>query len=140
MVKYLGGQNPFIGSPEGDVNVESDCEGDSPGLKGESPKVKEEKAEQIRAVLTTGSYSAYVHISGPYLFVGRHNGFPSWKSLFFYRCTDTISFAPLRSQGADSRSNYIRGNPAAAVPPPCSPKSIYILATLVRAINGGFPQ
>ena len=130
--------------------------------------------------------------------------FYSWKSLFFYRCTDVISFAPLKSQsiglrprktsassepqsigsdlknisarghppephsavgsrpsrngtppqqprGANSRADGVVGwstsvesqvvdsflnllgkNTVAASPPPCSPKSIYILANLVR--------
>jgi hypothetical protein len=58
--------------------------------------------------------------------------FPSWKSLFFYRCTDEILFAPLRSQGAEPRLNYIRQNTAAKTPLPCSPKSVYVLAALVR--------
>ena len=83
-----------------------------------------------RLVLVAGSFSAYVRLPAP----------PSrrlkrqvsrWKSLFFYRCTDTISFAPLKSQGVESRLNYIRENTAAA-PLPCSPKSIYVLAGLVR--------
>ena len=63
-----------------------------------------------------------------------NDGFPRWKSLFFYRCTDVISFAPLRSQGAEPRLSYIRQNTAAKTPPPCSPKSIYVLAALVRLI------
>jgi len=58
--------------------------------------------------------------------------FSSWKSLFFYRCTDTILFAPLKSQGIDSRLKHIREKTVEAAPPPCSPKSIYILASLVR--------
>ena len=59
----------------------------------------------------------------------------SWKSLFFYRCTDEILFAPLKPQGADSRLNHIRENTVAAAPPPCSPKSIYVLANLVGAAS-----
>jgi len=55
----------------------------------------------------------------------------SWRSLFFYLCTDEISFAPLKSQGADFRLAYILGAPP-DMAPPCSPKSIYILAGLVR--------
>ena len=62
----------------------------------------------------------------------RNDEFPSWKSLLFYRCTDVISFAPLKSQGADSRLNYIREKTTADAPPPCSPKSTYVLAKLVR--------
>jgi len=55
----------------------------------------------------------------------------SWRSLFFYLCTDTISFAPLKSQGVDSRLNGTQEKTIAATPPPCSPKSAYILASLV---------
>ena len=40
-------------------------------------------------------------------------------------------FAPLRSQDPDSRSGYIRENTVATTPPPCSPKIIYVLASLV---------
>ena len=36
----------------------------------------------------------------PHPHVERSDGFSSWKSLFFYRCTDIISFAPLKSQPA----------------------------------------
>jgi hypothetical protein len=111
--------------------VESDCESDSMGVGGGEPKTKEEKQEQERAVFTTGSFSAYVHLPSC-LCLGGNDGFSSWQSLFFYRCTDTISFAPLRSQGVDSRLNYIRGGTTTAAPPPCSPKSIYVLANYVR--------
>ena len=62
----------------------------------------------------------------------RNDGLFSWKSLFFYRCTDEVLFAPLKSQGDDYRSNYIREKTVAATPPPCSPKGIYALASVVR--------
>ncbi|KAF9645626.1 hypothetical protein BDM02DRAFT_3119977 [Thelephora ganbajun] len=109
LVKYLKGWNPLVSDLERDVNIESDCEGESPT---ETPTTKEEKEEPTRAVLITGSFSA-------------------WKSLFFYRCTDTILYAPLKSQGVDSRLNHIHQNTVAASPPPCSPKSIYVLANLL---------
>ena len=139
----------------------------------------------------------------------RNDQFFSWSSLFFYRCTDRISFARLKSQDISSRaikigtlpapsgpqprvdfgedsvetwesdypadpiiplpvrqqpwgakplkSNmgdwptpsepqvvkphknkpYFREKPVATVPPPCSPKSIYILASLVRQPSTG---
>ena len=60
--------------------------------------------------------------------------FCSWKSLFFYRCTDMILFAPLKSQGVDPRLKHIREETVAEAPPPCSPKSIYVLASLVRQL------
>jgi len=60
---------------------------------------------------------------------------PSWRSLFFYLCTDDISFAPLKSQGEEYRLAYIFGAPLCSTPP-CSPKSIYVLAGLVRSFFG----
>ncbi|KAF9785425.1 hypothetical protein BJ322DRAFT_829340 [Thelephora terrestris] len=112
LVKYLKGETTLARDLEGDVNVESDCEEDSPGVSTGSQGAKNEK-EETRAVLITGSFAA-------------------WKSLFFYRCTDAISFAPLKSQGVDPRLSYVRDKTVATAPPPCSPKSIYLLASLVR--------
>ena len=111
-------------------NVDSDCEGDLMGVVDGALKTEEEKEEKARAVLTTGSFSAYVHLLSR-LCLGRNDRFSSWKSLFFYCCTDMISFAPLRSQGVESRLNYIRERNTTATPPPCSPKAIYVLASLV---------
>ncbi|KAF9646805.1 hypothetical protein BDM02DRAFT_3118097, partial [Thelephora ganbajun] len=111
LVKHLKDRNPLMRDIEGDVNVESDCEGDSVVAENETPKTKD-KEDRSRAVLITGSFSA-------------------WKSLFFYRCTDAILYAPLKSQGIDSRLNHIRENTVAGAPPPCSPKSIYVLANLL---------
>ncbi|KAF9785437.1 hypothetical protein BJ322DRAFT_830823 [Thelephora terrestris] len=112
MVKYLVGQNT-LSNDLGDVNVESDCEGDAQRVDEGSQEAKEDEKEPVRAVLVVGSFSA-------------------WKSLFFYRCTDEILFAPLKSQGVDSRLKYIRENTVEAAPPPCSPKSIYVLANLLE--------
>jgi hypothetical protein len=129
VVKYLKGRNTQINDLEGDLNVESDCEGDATGVKLETPTTKE-KEDEICAVLITGSLSAFVHF--PTSYRRENDEFYSWKSLFFYRCTDEILFAPLKSQGVDSRLKHIRENTVAATPPPCSPKSIYVLAKLVR--------
>ena len=142
VVKYLGDQNPFTGDPEGDANVESDCEGDSSEVTNGFPEIERREEVLLRAVLTVGSLSAcvvYSHLSIRFLSPPRldqNDEFPRWKSLFFYCCTDEISFAPLRSQGVDSRSGYIRKT-VAANPPPCSPKSIYVLANLVRRPSVG---
>ena len=114
---------------EGDVNVESDCEGYSVGTGGGKSKKEDESC----AVLITGSFSAYVRFP-PHPSVERNDKLSSWKSLFFYRCTDVISFAPLKSQGVDARLRYIRARMLTATPPPCSPKSIYVLASLVSKI------
>jgi len=59
VVKYLKGQKALTNDLEGDLNIESDCEGDPMGIGPEPSKTKEEK-EETRAVLITGSFSAYV--------------------------------------------------------------------------------
>ena len=123
VVDYVKGQNTL-------VNIESDCESDSTGVAHESPGVKKEE-EETRAVLVAGSFSACVHFPASYLRVERNEEFYSWRSLFFYRCTDMVSFAPLKSQGVDSRLKHIQENTVATAPPPCSPKSIYVLAKSV---------
>ena len=130
-VIHLEGWSALTHYPQWYIDVESDCEGDSTGVGDGELEPEEEKQEQTRAVLTTGSFSACVH-SPSSLRLPRSDDSSSWKSLFFYRCTDVILFAPLRSQGVDARSDYIRRNKRAAVPPPCSPKSIHVLASLVR--------
>jgi hypothetical protein len=132
VVKYFNSQTPLpTNNPDGDVNTESDYDGDSHRVQGESTKIGEEWEERTHAVFTTGSFSAYVYLPIPSFLEGVDVS-NSWKSLFFYCCTDTISFAPLKSQGIDARVNYIREKTVAGGPPPCSPKSIYVLANLVR--------
>jgi len=130
VVIYSEGRNTLVNYPGGDANVDSDCEDGSMEAGDGAPKTREEGGEQTRAVLTTGSFSAYVHLPSC-LHLERNDEFFSWKSMFFYRCTDMISFAPLRSRGAEFRLNYIRGRNATTEPPPCSPKTIYVLASLV---------
>ena len=129
-MKYIKGQNITTNDLEGDLNIESDCETDPMGVGLETLAI-EEKEEETRAVLITGSFSACVRClpSSP---VERNDGSCSWKSLFFYCCTDEILFAPLKSQGVEPRLKYIRENTVATAPPPCSPKSVYVLAKLVR--------
>ena len=61
MVKYLESRNTLISDVKGDLNLESDYEGDSTGAGIETPKMKEEEEEKTRVVLTTGSFSACVH-------------------------------------------------------------------------------
>ena len=130
VIKYVKGRNPLMSDLQEDANVESDCDEDIPEVQNELQNPKEEKKE-TRAVLITGSFSAYAHFNVP-SFSEINDGFFSWKSLFFYRCTDVILFAPLKSQGVESRLNFISNNTVAELPPPCSPKSIYVLAKLVK--------
>jgi len=111
LVKYLKARDTFIKDREGGVNVESDYEVDLSLTIGPAGISRVEK-EEYRATLTTGSFSA-------------------WRSLFFYRCTDKISFAPLKSQGADPRSGPGRRKISSTAAQPCSPKSIYVLASLL---------
>ena len=135
-MKYLKGQHVKINDLGGDLKVESDCECDSMGveLEAQTTEEKKEELQETRAVLFTGSFSACVRFL-PSSSVEKNDESCSWKSLFFYRCTDTILFAPLKSQGVDSRLEYIRENTVADAPSPCSPKSIYVLAELVRPLS-----
>ena len=59
VVKYIKGRTPLMKDLEGDANVESDCEEGVPGVKCELRDP--EGGEETRAVLITGSSSAYVH-------------------------------------------------------------------------------
>ena len=74
MVQYLKGGSIIVNDLEGGVNIDSDCEDNSMGtLDGKS---KEEKDEESRAVLITGSFSAYVHfLAHPH--IGRNDGLPA---------------------------------------------------------------
>ena len=132
MVTYLRGRVTAINYLEGDAD--SDCEDDPMEVEDGASGTEEEGKEQVCAILTTGSFSACVRFPSC-LRPGRNDRFSSWRSLFFYRCTDTILFAPLRSQGIESRLNYTRGMNTTAAPPPCSPKGIYVLASLVRNLS-----
>ena len=60
MVKYLKKKNTSVSDLEGGANIESDCEESSWGIKGGTQGAKEVGGEEIRAVLITGSFSAYV--------------------------------------------------------------------------------
>ena len=55
MVKNLDGVSSFTGILEGDVDVESDFEGDFPGVENLLRKLGEK--EQTRAVLIKGSFT-----------------------------------------------------------------------------------
>ena len=70
MAKYLGERDPFGGVPEGDVGTESDCEGDSPEVANGLQEVRAREEAQLRAVLTVGSFSAYVCLHLPLLWLG----------------------------------------------------------------------
>ena len=66
MVKYLKGRNTLISDVKEDLNLESDYEGDSTGAGLEAPEMEEEEEGETRAVLTTGSFSAWVHTLASY--------------------------------------------------------------------------
>ncbi|KAF9645620.1 hypothetical protein BDM02DRAFT_3262815 [Thelephora ganbajun] len=93
---------------------DSDCESSSEQASESPPEEqvdrKEETEQQTLPVLTVGSFA-------------------SWRSLFFYLCTDVIQFAPLKSQGTDVRAQYVREQTTPDRPPPCSPRVIYSLAS-----------
>lgn len=100
-------------------------DGDVSSAKAPAEEVDSESDYSIEAEDSTeeGNRGARVVLSGSHT---------AWRSLFFYKCTGHISFAPLRSQGVDSRSRYIFEKTAADAPPPCSPKSICTLASLLN--------
>lgn len=60
MVRYVKGRNIPINSLGEDVNVDSDCEGDST-----VPDDGMLEENESRAVLITGSFSAYVQFLAP---------------------------------------------------------------------------
>lgn len=60
VVKYFTCQN-LASDPDVGANLESDCDGDSLGVKNELLGEKGDTEEESRAVLTIGSFSAYVH-------------------------------------------------------------------------------
>lgn len=131
MVKYLQDRNPPISHlGEYYVCVDSDCDGDPPGIKGQPQGAKEEREIQARAVFVMGSFSTYVHFRCYRL--DKSNEFPGWKSLLFYCYTGIITFAPLSSQGIEYRLDYIHQNTTVGAPPPRLPKSTYVLAGSVR--------
>ncbi|KAF9785368.1 hypothetical protein BJ322DRAFT_1211231 [Thelephora terrestris] len=98
----------------GDGSEDSDCEGIPEPTSAPSPEaqVNETEAKELEPL--------------PLLTVG---SFASWRSLFFYMCTDVIQFAHLKSQGLDVRSRDVEERTMPDKPPPCSPKAIYSLAS-----------
>jgi hypothetical protein len=65
VIKYLKGRNGPTNYLEGDINVDSDCEGESTGISDETSKTREKMEDEIRAVLITGSFSACVRCPAP---------------------------------------------------------------------------
>ena len=68
--KYIREQDPFGGDPGWDVGTESDCDGDSPEDTNGLREVGARREAQPRAVLTVGSFSAYVCFHLPFLWLG----------------------------------------------------------------------
>ena len=64
MVKYLRSQDTHINALERGFNADSDCEGDPAEA---SNGALEGEEEETRAVLTAGSFSAYVHLLARWL-------------------------------------------------------------------------
>ena len=95
VAKYLVGQNTPTSDLGGDINIESDCEGDPWGLGEETQREKRGKEEQIHAVLTIGSFPAYAAFH-PAFFPRRMTGFPA-GNLFSSIAAQTISCSLLAS-------------------------------------------
>ena len=62
MVKRLKGRNGLTSDVEEYVNVESDCEDEGGSTGADEGTLKEDENEETRAVLITGSFSAYVRL------------------------------------------------------------------------------
>lgn len=60
MVRYLTSRSALTKYLGRETNTESDCEVD-PSEAGDEVEAKEEKEEQVRAILVAGSFSAFVH-------------------------------------------------------------------------------
>jgi len=111
-ITHLNGETSQTMDFVREMEAESDCESDS--IEAEPEETAEVGDGETRTVLSPGSHSA-------------------WRSVFFYKFTGRFSFAPLRSQGADSRLKFVfKKTTADSAPPPCSPKNIYILAKLLN--------
>ena len=62
VVKRLKGRNALTHDMDEYINVESDCEGEGDLTEAVEGTLKEEENEESRAVLITGSFSAYVRL------------------------------------------------------------------------------
>ena len=93
---------------------------------------KEQKGTEPESlpVLTIGSFARYIHRRWQVPVTDLPD---SWRSLFFYLCTDIIQFAPLKSQSVSARARYVQEETTPYQSPPCSPKSIYSLAAAVSS-------
>ena len=128
VVVKMHGEGEHLDTGEG--SEDSDCEGILEQPNGSAQEVQDDKKEEPESlpILIVGSFARCAHrrwqtqISDPA---------DSWKSLFFYLCTDTIQFAPLKSQGIHVRAQYVQEETTPGQPPPCSPKVICSLATSV---------
>lgn len=101
-----------------------------PAWEAEDDEKKETSKPGFLPVLTAGSFARYEQRRWQAR-LGVSDMTSSWRPLFFYLCTDTIQFAPLKSRGVHVRARYVQENAMADKPPPCSPKVIYSLATTV---------
>ena len=94
-----------------------------------TPEVQDDKKEGIEPeslpVLRNGLFTRYAH---HWWRASVSNSTGSWAFLLRYLYTETAIFAPLMSQGVDSRVRCMQANEK---PLPCSPKAVYSLATAV---------
>ena len=88
VVKLLKGRYVLMNHPEGDTNVDSDCEDDPAGTSDEA--LKEQNEEEIRAVLIAGSFSACVRFLPHPPNTGGVTGYPA-GNLFFSIAVQTRS-------------------------------------------------
>ena len=115
-----------------DSDWEDEMEQAGESAPEERADAREETKQEPLPVLKIGSPARYVRHA---VAVGQVSLiFPgSWKCLSFYLCTNTIQFAPLKSQGAKARTQHSQDHRMmlGERPPICSPKTIYCIATAV---------
>ena len=93
VVKYLIGGSALTEYLKGDVNTESDYEGDSSGASEDTPGSRGEKEEQVRAILVTGSFSAYALLLDSFFISGEMTNFPA-GNLYSSIAVQTRSCSP----------------------------------------------
>ena len=113
-VKYLKGRNISVSDLAGDVNIKSNCEGDPQEVKQEHQMMEGKRRSGHVLFLSPGHFSVRTFQFHPRF--DRIEECLRRKTLLFYQFTDATVFSPLKSQGVDSRSEYIRVKRVASAP------------------------
>ncbi|KAJ3558349.1 hypothetical protein NM688_g973 [Phlebia brevispora] len=118
----------------GPVEIEDQGEGAGPSLFDDGKDRDFDVAEKKRHSLETESRAVDADaMPSEYCIAVPDVAAKTWHALIYYIYTGQISFAPLRSQGQESRAKALEKHRLAnpALPALCSPKSVYRLADIV---------